>query len=156
MLISIHKNHTIKRPDGVNGKGVPYSPFIVFRMGSGVPLRIYGGDAGDAGLKALLAQISELVADGITDIMPIRGIEPTDNGEFKGFFPTFRFRPATQAEIESWSVREQEMIGLAWEALAKAKAAEAGTAKSTKAPLAAESKSEVVIAEVVKTSDFPF
>jgi hypothetical protein len=156
MLISIHKNHTIKRPEGVNPKtGKPFASHIVFRMSGGVPLKVYGGDAGDAGLKALLATISDMVADGVTDLMPLRGIEVNESGtEFKGFVPTFRFRPATEAEVEHWAVKEQEMIGLAWQQLAKAKAAEAGTAKSTKSRVA-ESES-VVIAEVVKTSDFPF
>jgi hypothetical protein len=155
MLISIHTNHKIHTPEGVNGKGLPYSPFIVFRMGSGVTLKIYGGDAGMAGLKALLAQISDLVASGVTDLMPLRGIEAKGDG-FVGFVPTFRFRPATQAEVDRWSSVETDNIGLAWQQLAAARAANAAEKPPVKASATA-SKDETVVTEAADAeAAFPF
>ena len=97
--IRIHSGHEIQRPEGVSKTtGRPYAPYVQFYMAGRVPLRVYNGSEGEAGLKALLETLKTHVGSGVTHLTVVAGPEADNRDEFRAYVPTFIFRPATDEE----------------------------------------------------------
>jgi hypothetical protein len=113
MLCKIHKYIRITNPQGLNRNGEARKSYLSLRGPAGSSINVYGGNAGDAGLKELVERLIAMVPEKQVGSMYIHldGIRPTDNGlGFVGFASDLTPMPASESALAWAAAKDDEFM----------------------------------------------